>query len=297
MHAATRKAARTWGAVLGMAIMGVVCALPARAADETFDRTLPLSAGGSFALQNVNGSVTVTGWDRDEVEVRAVKSSPSTSTELAVSDLARVQVGIAASAGHVWVTTNYPTDEDADVTVTYTVRVPRRVWLQQVATVNGTVRVSGLLGGLQGALHDGLQTADLQNPQGVQQGTGQLRSVNGDVDVSGSAGPFSARTTNGDIHMELTQMPEPAHWQDLKHTAPMRVETVNGSIDLALPSETQASLQVRCVSGDFHSDLRIAALGAYTPRQFQGKLGRGGTPVQLSTVNGAIRIRMLGHAI
>ena len=44
------------------------------AADENFHQTYPLAAGGSFALENVNGSVQVEGWSRDEVEVSAVKT-------------------------------------------------------------------------------------------------------------------------------------------------------------------------------------------------------------------------------
>jgi hypothetical protein len=218
MHTAGRQAAL----LLGMMVATAVCALPGRAADQVFERTVPLPAGGSFALQNVNGSVTVSGWDRDAVEVRAVKSSPSTSAELAVSDLARVQIAVAATSNGVAVTTTYPQDDEADVTVTYSVRVPRRAWLEQVATVNGTVQINGL------------------------QGAGQLSSVNGDVEVAASAGAFSARTTNGDIHMELASLTNRLggfpRTPDFTHATPMHVETVNGTIELAVPSETQASL-------------------------------------------------------
>jgi hypothetical protein len=259
--------------LLGIVIVTAVCALSGRAADEVFERTVPLSPGGSFALQNVNGSVTVTGWDRDAVEVRAVKSLPSTSAALAISDIARVQVGLASTSARVVVTTTYPKDDIADVVVTYSVHVPRRVLLARIFTVNGTVRVNGL------------------------EGAGQLRAVNGDVEVSGTAGLFSASTTNGDIHMELLRLAGFPHSQNLDHAVPMHLDTVNGTIDVALPSETQASLQVRCVSGDFRSDLPVTTLGAYTPRQFQGRLGSGGTEVRLSTVNGAIHIHSLAQKI
>ena len=125
--------------------------------------------------------------------------------------------------------------------------------------------------------------------------------MNGDVEVAASAGVFSARTPNGDIHMELARLTaQPAafpHTADLMHAIPMRVETVNGTIELAVPSETQASLEVRCVSGEFRSDLPVTTLAAYTPREFRAKLGGGGTAVRLSTVNGAIRIRLLAQGI
>lgn len=256
-----RRVAETMLVVAGLVLAG---GLPARAADEVFDRTLPLAAGGSFSLQNVNGSVTVSGWDREDVEVRAVKSSSDPVTQLAVSDLSRVQVGVTSTRGGVSVTTTYPEKETGDVSVTYDVRVPRRVWLQQVTTVNGSVHVSGL------------------------QGAGELRSVNGDVEVQDSAGAFSARTTNGDIVLELASLNGSAR---VGGENPLREQTVNGSIVLALPGDAQATLAVQCGKGDFQSDLPLSVLGAYTPREFHGKLGPGGTPVRLSTVNGSIRIR------
>ena len=50
-----------------------------------FTKTFPLQADGSFELSNVNGTVRIETWDKDEVEVRRRKSLrwiwfPSTST-------------------------------------------------------------------------------------------------------------------------------------------------------------------------------------------------------------------------
>ena len=52
-----RTARLILGTVLAAAVLVLIGGLPARAADEVFDRTVPLAAGGSFSLQNVNGSV------------------------------------------------------------------------------------------------------------------------------------------------------------------------------------------------------------------------------------------------
>src|SRR5579864_4305770 len=43
------------------------------AGEPIFQQSYPLTPGGSFLLENVNGSVQVEGWDRNEVEVRAMK--------------------------------------------------------------------------------------------------------------------------------------------------------------------------------------------------------------------------------
>ena len=35
-----------------------------------------MRADGSFELNNVNGTVRIEGWDKNEVEVRAIKTTP-----------------------------------------------------------------------------------------------------------------------------------------------------------------------------------------------------------------------------
>src|SRR3989442_15862663 len=70
----------------GMAIL----AAPGFAVDEVFQQTYPLPEGGAFQLQNVNGSVQVSGWERDEVEVYALKSGLQGHRDLQRSEERRV---------------------------------------------------------------------------------------------------------------------------------------------------------------------------------------------------------------
>ncbi len=225
---------------------------PAFADDQIFDQTYPLPQGGTFTLENVNGSVHVDGWERDEVEVRAIKTAPRNR-----EDLDRVKIEVETEAGKVAVRTHYPQGTGVDVAVDYRVRVPSRILLAGVETVNGSVLVRGV------------------------DGSGRLRSVNGNVEVLDSAGRFSARTTNGNLRLELRRLPD---------GGPMALETVNGSVVLALPSDAQAALNVRSMNGDFHSDLPVVAQGALSTRAFHGRLGSGGGEISIRTVNGGIRV-------
>ena len=55
-----------------------VLAIPALAGDnytEEFHRTVPLTANGRVAVDNVNGNVTITGWDQNQVQIDAVKKA------------------------------------------------------------------------------------------------------------------------------------------------------------------------------------------------------------------------------
>jgi hypothetical protein len=231
----------------------ILCAsLPGRAANQLFQKTYPLTAGGSFMLENVNGSVTVEGWDRDEVEVRAVKTAKNDQR-----DLAEVRIDVQSQPGHVAVHTVYPRGEGAEVAVEYHIHVPNRVLLGDIGTVNGGVLVRGV------------------------HGEGDLRSVNGDVKVLDSSGRFNAKTTNGDVHLELRQLAD---------GAPMNLQTVNGSVVLGLPSDARANLDVKSVNGDFYSELPVSSPIEKAARAFRAKLGMGGGEISVRTINGVIRL-------
>jgi len=228
---------------------------PGFGANQTFVKTFPLSSGGSFQLENINGSVRVEGWERNEVEVRAVKSSVNDPR-----DLERVKIEVCSQPGQVAVHTRYPQGQGVEVAVEYVVHVPSRVLLGNVETVNGSVIVRGVKGG------------------------GELRSVNGNVEVFDSSGRFNAKTTNGDLHLELRQLVD---------GGPMNIETVNGSVVLGLPSNARANLKILSMNGDFSSELPVTSTaGTPSSRAFRARLGSGGGQISVRTVNGGIRLVM-----
>ena len=232
----------------------LLCSSPGFATTEQiFERTYPLQSGGHFLLDNVNGSVQVEGWDRDEVEVRAVKTAQNDPR-----DVHRVQIEVESHPDEVDVHTRYPEGEGAGVAVEYHIHVPNRVLLGRVHTVNGSLIVRGIDGG------------------------GELRSVNGDVEVLESSGRFNAKTTNGNVRLEL---------RELGDGAPMNLETVNGSVELGLPRDARADLNVRNMNGDLYSEVPVTSTTALPgSRAFHGRLGGGGDAISVRTVNGGIRL-------
>src|SRR5256885_7391044 len=79
---------------------------------KEFNQTYPLQPGGSFELQNVNGTVDVQGWDRDTIEIHAVKTAKNRE-----SDLELVSIDVDAKPGVVSVATRYPQNEGVEVAV------------------------------------------------------------------------------------------------------------------------------------------------------------------------------------
>jgi hypothetical protein len=226
---------------------------------KEFNQSYPLQPGGSFELQNVNGPVDVQGWDRDTVEIHAVKTAKNRE-----SDLALVSIDVDARPGVVSVATHYPQNEGVDVAVEYTVRVPHCAHVEHLGTVNGTLRVSGI---------DRVE---------------DLRTVNGNIEVYEAGGSVHAHTTNGSVHLELS------HVQDKDGAI---AETTNGSLLLAVPADTHANLETRCLNGNFFSELPVTFESTLKPREMHGRLGRGGAPIRLHTVNGGIRLVALRSTV
>ena len=245
---------RMWTSLFILAVLAVL-STPARAYDEIFNKSYHLDSNGSVELQNINGSIEIAGWDRDTVEVYAVKSATNTT-----ADLARVRIDVSSAPDHLSVATRYPQEKGVEVSVEYHIRVPRHARLSQIGTINGAVRASHM------------------------ENTGALHTVNGNVEVLDSAGGFSTHTTNGNLRLELRR---------LELSEPVEAETVNGSIQVALEPNVSAALNVRTLNGDFRSDLPVYVQSSISTSQFRGLLGHGGTQLTLRTVNGTIRILSL----
>jgi hypothetical protein len=239
--------------------LGTVFALPCSAYRNDFERTYPLQPGGSFELQNVNGTVEVQGWDRNEVEIRATKSSRTSH-----SDLDRVHIDVNAKPDAVSVITQYPQDEGVEVAVDYTIRLPHTARVEHISTVNGTLRISGV-----DTLRD-------------------LRTVNGNIEIYEGGGTVHAKTTNGNVRLEL------ARFQNSNEAS---AESTNGSVILAVLPDAQARIEARSLNGDFRTELPLALESSLTPREIRGTLGKGGGSIRLRTVNGSIRVVALRSSV
>lgn len=237
---------------------------PRAVVTEKFQRTLPLASGGTFSLANVNGSIEVEGWAREEVQITALQTR---AAELA--ERSGVKIEVLARADGITVRTIYPEGEGVDVGVEYHVRVPHRVRLESVATVNGSVRVRAV------------------------EGAGALRTVNGNIEFYDGAGHFDARSTNGNIYMELRHLGDTRAEGD----APATIETINGTVVLALPSQTNSDLDIRSLNGDFSSELPVERSASAGGRQLRCRLGTGGRRLRIQTMNGAVRLLMAGPIV
>ncbi len=230
-------------------------AIASGAVTETISQTHPLAADGVVALTNVNGAVTITAWDRNEVAIEAVKKAPN------AEDLARIHVNIDAQPARLTITTVYEKSgllgRSVRGEVRYTLHVPAGVRLDKIESVNSEVTVTGVHGSL------------------------AVRSVNGGIRLDGAQAKVDVHTVNGGIRVAFDRLPADGS---------SNVETVNGGVELLLPADAGAQIDARTVNGGIRSDLPVTVENSGKAR-LRGTLGAGGATLKVRSVNGGITLR------
>ena len=232
---------------------------------EEFHKVYPLSAQGRIEIANLNGPVHITGWDRDEIKVDAVKSA-WTKERL---DEARIE--IRAEQDDISIHTEYPdhghnqtfnfgSDDERNnpASVEYTITVPRQARLDEIKLVNGRLDVQDVAGEVHASC------------------------VNGRIEAHNLQGRLELNTVNGELDASIDQL----------SSSELKLSSVNGRLRVTLPSDARAELKASTVSGNISDEFGLPVTRhQFVGRSLHGQLGGGGTLVKLSNVNGTIEIR------
>ena len=86
----------------------LVVATPVAAQSKQFDKTVPLPSGGYLSLHATRGSVKLTSWDRNEVEIRArIQAAPRVDADYARESVDATTVDVTSGARDVRIRSNY----------------------------------------------------------------------------------------------------------------------------------------------------------------------------------------------
>jgi hypothetical protein len=271
------KSVLTGAACLGIAIFSSVPLL-AQVRDNS-ERQLTCSSGGNdgdrarhcelkeftaaaIGRLNIdsskNGGISVKGWSRGDVLVRARIDAQADTTGAAAILVSRVLVD--ASGGQVRAIGPETTD-NSWWSVSYEIFVPHNMDLA-LKSVNGGLNVSDVRGRL------------------------SFEGVNGGVHMKRVAGEISGRTVNGGIDVELVGSAADARQMDLT--------TTNGGVTVTVPQDFSARVQTETNMGRVTSDFPLPAdltSGNQRGRKMDFSIGAGGPPMHITTSNGGIRIK------
>src|ERR1051325_9277860 len=106
---------------------------------EDFHYNYSLKAGGKISLENFNGSIEISGWDQETVDVSGAKYASTPEARDAI------KIQITPSAESVAIRTVKP-PERRNCGARFVLKVPRRVELERITSSNGSVRIQGVDG-------------------------------------------------------------------------------------------------------------------------------------------------------
>lgn len=250
--------------LLAVAAAVALVAVPA-AAQEEWSWSGRIDQGRTLEIKNANGPLHAELADGDSVEVWATKEGPS-------RDVEQVEIRVVEHEDGVTICSVYPggflrgnscepgeggriSSDDNDTEVTFRIRVPAGVDFVG-KTMNGRIEVDEL-------------RSDVD-----------VLTMNGRIDVA-TTGWAQAKTMNGAVTVSMGA----ADW-----TGDMEVESMNGTIEVRLPEGADVDLDASTMNGSIDSDFPMEISG-WIRNRARGRIGDGGRGLDVSTMNGSIRIR------
>jgi DUF4097 and DUF4098 domain-containing protein YvlB len=231
---------------------------------EEFHQTYPLAANGRVSFENLNGNLRITVGDSNEIQVNAVKRAYNPQR------LAEAKIEVTATADAIRIRTDYPDREqnftsdergryNNPATVDYSLIVPRQARLDSIDLINGSMDIDGVEGDVKAS------------------------SVNGKVVARGLKGEAKLNTVNGSVDVTFTQ---------LDATKPLSLGSVNGTVVVVIPSDSNALVRAETIHGAIRNDFGLPVKdGEYVGHSLYGQLGTGGSRIKLGNVNGGITIK------
>ncbi len=227
----------------------------------------------------VNGGITVTGYDGQEVIIEA-KTKTKKISEESRTEKSKGMFRIPVHSSSLTVEeddNNISIETDSWArTIDVDIRVPQHTSLELKCVNNGDIKVENVTGDL------------------------DIHNVNGSVTVLNVSGSVIAHALNDDMKITLNKVTP---------DKPMSFSNLNGDIDLTLPSTVNATVKIKNNQGDVYSDFEIQKMnkprqiieenkqnkeGTYRIRieeSFYGTINGGGPEFQFSNFNGDIYIR------
>jgi len=244
-----------------------LCAAPRAAAADDFRWHGAIASGHSIEIKGVNGDVRAEPSGGNEVEVIAEKTANRDNPD-------SVRIDVVPHGGDVTVCAVYPSRDGSQPNECQPGNAGRMNTQNNDVQVKFTVKVPAGVGFIGKTVNGGVEATQLN-------GDVVLTTVNGSVTFS-TTGEARASTVNGSIKGAMGR----ASW-----TGTLDMNTVNGGITLALPSDLNSDVRITTTNGDIQTDFPVTISGTVTRRKLEGTIGAGGRLLSLGTTNGSVTLK------
>ncbi|OIN58956.1 DUF4097 family beta strand repeat-containing protein [Arsenicibacter rosenii] len=118
----------------------------------------------------------------------------------------------------------------------------------------------------------------------------EIKTKNGNIELSNVTGPVVANTTSGEIVVVYSA---------LNQEKPSALSTISGEIDVTLPANTKSNLKLRSINGEMYTDFDLGLKNNVKDglpkvaggNNINGAINGGGVEIQLKTISSNIYVR------
>lgn len=275
---------------LGFVVSMVTLAWCRPARGEEVDKTFSVTGHARVRVETDDGGVRVSTGDIKQVEVRVVYSGYKLDRDLRVSTEQNgdsVDIVVKTGGGSFWswggrhanlrVEIHMP--QNADLTVHSgdgSVEADSITGNVDVTTGDGGITVQGAKGNIRFHSGDGHIEA-----RGLD-GSVDASSGDGHINLEGRFDSLSIRTGDGSVSARALS--------GSKLVSGWNIHTGDGSVDLEVPGDLQANLDVSTHDGHISVGLPVMVEGSVGSSNMHGKLNGGGATLSIHTGDGSIHL-------
>jgi len=252
----------------------------------------PNATDNTLRIHNIHGSVTVEGYDGDEIRIEAEKEVSSTFEDDIERAKKELNLEVEQEGNRIYIYIDAPFidvrrrngrinyridrwDDDYDFLFDIIVKVPKNTHLHASTINRGRIVIDGTLGDISAS------------------------NVNGEVVLKDIAGQTRAHTVNGDITASYLNSPT----QDSEY------ETVNGTIEVNYPDDLSADIYFKSLHGDLYTDFsNLRRLKTQVKAEQRGnnggityridkfapvRIGNGGPEFRFEVLNGDVYVKRI----
>ncbi len=243
---------------LAFAVLALTAA-PSAASTETehISRTVALASGGTLRLKNFSGRVTITGTDRTDAAIDAVRRATRERLDHIKLDIHTegntlvVNANQRESSWFNWSRNNRVVETDLDI------KLPRNTNLD-IEVFSSPVTVDGV------------------------EGSHKVHGFSSRLRFENITGPVRAHTFSGSIDIAAKG------WQP---NQTIDLDTFSGNVALRVPETARGTVSFNSFSGHLHSDIPLM-LRSSSRRSVRAELGSeaGGGTLRVKTFSGSVKI-------
>ncbi|MBN1937544.1 MAG: DUF4097 family beta strand repeat protein [Anaerolineae bacterium] len=248
--------------------------------------------GCDLVVENVEGKIEITGWDKPQTQVIAVKHNERPEVE--ISQDGRKVIARTRFEQEPLGFLNWFTNGRSNGAVDYTIYVPHNSNVKvkhvngpiKAVQINGNLDLHGVDGPTQvsqvsGDIH--IHTVNGSVMAEALQGSAKLNAVNGKLKVKNSTlQSLTSETVNGEIEAQAALNPEGRY----------HLKTVNGGCRLTVQEGFRARVSAKGINLSVKTSLPTQAVEKHFGH-WHGIIGSGDGPtaeITFDTVNGSLRI-------